>query len=214
MKKVLTIKDTTVFFTYLLIVWGFYRLLLQVPDPFDEVMVKPLVWLLPVYFLLKKEKLTWESVGVTSKNAFKAIYFALFLGFIFAFEGVLINFMKYDGLSFAANVGERSLIASLLISFVVATSEEIAFRGYIFSRLKVLFSSELRAALISSVGWVLIHMPIAIFDWKLAIGPLLGYLLLVFAFGFASCVLFARTKNILSSILLHVLWAWPIILFR
>jgi membrane protease YdiL (CAAX protease family) len=29
-----------------------------------------------------------------------------------------------------------------------------------------------------------------------------------------SAFIFSRTKNIWGSILLHVLWAWPIILFR
>jgi membrane protease YdiL (CAAX protease family) len=42
----------------------------------------------------------------------------------------------------------------------------------------------------------------------------LVYLLLTTLFGVGSAFIYARTKNVFSSIFLHVLWEWPIILFR
>ena len=45
---------------YLLIVWGFYRFLFQLPETIEEIFIKPVVWLLPVFFLLRSEK---EKIG-------------------------------------------------------------------------------------------------------------------------------------------------------
>jgi len=57
-------------------------------------------------------------------------------------------------------------------------------------------------------------MPVAIFDWKLDIVSLFIYFILTFAFAVGSSFVFARSRNIISPILLHILWQWPIILFR
>lgn len=212
--KTLSIKHATILFAYLLIVWGFYRLLFQFPEPFEEVLVKPLVWLLPVAYFLRKERDSIRSIGITLENIFPTIYFSLALGIVFALEGVLINYVKYGELSFGANIGRSGFAVALLLSFITAVSEELAFRGYLFTRLWKGLSGEWRANLVTSCAWVLIHFPIAFFDWRLAPVALVTYLALVFIFAVGSAFLFARTKNIFSSVLLHVLWQWPIILFR
>jgi len=73
-----------------------------------------------------------------------------------------------------------------------------------------------KIAILSSVFFVasLIHVPIAVFWWELSLGATLGYLLLTTVFGIGSAFAFARTKNVAASIFLHVLWEWPIMLFR
>jgi len=59
-----------------------------------------------------------------------------------------------------------------------------------------------------------IHIPIAFVVWKLDLSAGLVYLMLTAIFGMGSAFVYARTRNIFASIFLHVLWAWPIILFR
>jgi len=73
---------------------------------------------------------------------------------------------------------------------------------------------EWTANLITSVVWAVIHVPVTVFVWKFDLYSSVVYLLLVTLFGVGSAWVFARTKNVTSSILLHVLWQWPIILFR
>jgi membrane protease YdiL (CAAX protease family) len=206
-KKETTIKNATILATYLLIVWGFYRFLFKLPE-------EPVFWLIPVFLLLKREKKGLSSLGVTMKNLFPAIYVSLALGVVFAIEGVIINYVKYSGIDFSANVGQRMLFAALGLSFVTAISEELTLRGYLFSRIWDALGNEVAANLITSFVWGLIHIPIAVFWFQLEFGGIVGYLLLTTIFGIGSAYVYARTKNIVSSILLHVLWAWPIILFR
>src|SRR5260221_3564999 len=131
------IKHITILATYILVVWVFYRFLVKLPDELEEVVIKPLVWLIPIYFLVSKEKLGLTSLGITRKKLFTSIYLALALGMVFAVEGLVINVVKYGGLDFSANLGVHNLWASLGISFATAISEELAFRGYIFNRLWV-----------------------------------------------------------------------------
>ena len=214
MKKDAAIKNATVFAAYLLIVWGFYRLIVKLPDEIEELILKPIIWLVPLVFLLKKEKMGISSLGITLKNLFPAVYFSLGLGAIFALEAVVLNYTKYGNFVFAANIGEKFILSSIGLSFATAFSEEIAFRGYIFNRVWKALGNEWVANLATSVAWVLIHVPVAIFVWKLNFSATAIYLLLTTLFGIGSAFVFARTKNIFSSILLHVLWEWPIILFR
>jgi membrane protease YdiL (CAAX protease family) len=207
-------KDVVVYATYLLLIWGFYRLIFKLPDQIEETVVKPIIWLVPLFFLLKKEKSSVSSLGITFKNIFPAIYMAVGLGLIFLLEAVAANYFKYKGLNFAANTGDLTLFPSLGISFATAVTEEIAFRGYIFARTWKVLNNEYLANILTSLVWVAIHIPVTVFVWKLGPSAMATYLILTFLFGLGSAFIYAKTQNIASSILLHVLWEWPIILFR
>jgi len=212
--KETALKNATILAAYLLIVWGFYRFLFKLPEEIEELIVKPVVWLLPVFYFLRKERASLASVGITLKNLFPAVYFALGLGAFFVIEGIIINFVKHGGLDFNANIGEKMLLTSLGLSFATAISEEISFRGYLFNRVWYALGSEWTANIVTSLVWALIHVPITVFVWKLDLGATLTYLFLTTLFGIGSAFVYARTRNVFSSIFLHVLWEWPIILFR
>jgi len=105
-------------------------------------------------------------------------------------------------------------MTSLGLSFATAFSEETAFRGYIFGRLWFALKDEWAANVASSLVWTVVHIPIAFFIWKLNLASGILYLILTAIFGIGSAFVFGRTKNVFGSVLLHVLWEWPIILFR
>jgi len=208
------IKHSTLLATYLLIVWGFYRFIFKFPENIEDIVIKPLLWLVPVAILVKKEKLGPKSVGLTSKNLFSSIYSSLILGIVFAFVGMAVNYAKYQSFNFTSNIGESPFFTALLLSLVTGFTEEVTFRGYIFNRVWHALNNEWLANLTVSAVWGLVHIPIAIFWWKLNLMGTLGTLILVTIFGIGSSYVFARTKNVTSSVLLHMMWEWPIILFR
>lgn len=213
-KKETVLRNVIILSAYLLVVWGLYRFLFQLPEEIEEIFIKPIVWLLPVAYLVRKEKANLESVGITIKNLFPSIYLSLLLGAIFAIEGVALNFVKYGGFNFGANIGEKVILVSLGISFATAISEEITFRGYIFNRVWGALGKEWTANIITSLIWALVHVPITVFVLNLNFSAAAVFLFLTTIFGVGSAFLFARTRNVFSSIFLHVLWQWPIILFR
>ena len=209
-----SLKNATILGAYLLIVWGFYRFLFQLPESIEELIIKPVLWLIPVFYLLKKEKSALSTLGITIKNLFPAVYFALGLGLVFMIEALAINFVKYGEFNFSANIGKLPLLSALGLSLATSISEEVAFRGFIFNRVWHALKNEWPANILTSIVWALIHVPVTFFVWKLTFDNTLVFLFLTTLFGIGSAFVFARTRNILSSILLHVLWAWPIILFR
>ncbi|MDP3955148.1 MAG: type II CAAX endopeptidase family protein [bacterium] len=216
-EKINLFKDVITVYVFVFIVWGFYRYLFRLPDEIEEIILKPLVWLGPVIWFLFREKANLSSIGWTTKNLFKNIYFALFLGIFFAILGLASNLIKYQSFSFSEisflETPELFFMA-LGLSLITAISEETVFRGYLFSRLWHVIDDEWFANLVTSLGWVLIHLPIAIFVFHYEGGLLLVFLLLNFIFGLGAAFVFARTKAIIAPVLLHVFWSWPIILFR
>lgn len=212
--KTEVIKNVTIYSTYLVIIWAFYRFLFQLPDNVEELIIKPILWLLPLFYFIRKEGVGISSLGFTFKNLFSAIYLSIGLGAVFVMEAVLTNFLKYGNLSFGANLGKAPFLVALAISFATAFSEETAFRGYIFNRLEFVLKNEWMANLIQGILWTIIHIPIAFFIWKLGLSAGIVYLGLTAVFGLGSAFIFGRTGNVWGSIFLHVLWEWPIILFR
>lgn len=208
------VKNVTIYSAYLLLVWAFYRFLFKFPEEVEELFIKPVFWLIPILILIGKEKLGLSSLGFTFKNLFPAIYLSIGLGAVFVIEAIITNFLKYGGLNFGANLGNLPFLSSLGLSFATAFSEETAFRGYIFGRLWFVMKNEWTANLVTTLLWTAIHVPIAFFVWELSLSASLLYLGLTALFGFGSAFIFARTRNVWGSIILHVLWEWPIILFR
>jgi len=212
--KISIVKYVTIYSAYLLIVWCFYRFLFQLPDNTTELVVKPIIWLLPIIYILIKEKSNLTTLGISLKNIFPSIYFSIGLGSIFVAEGLLTNYLKYGHFNFGANIGPTPILPSLGLSFATAISEETAFRGYIFSRLSFVLKGEWGANIIQTILWTAIHVPIAFFVWNYTVPQGIIYLFITAVFGMGSAFIFSRTKNIFGCIFLHVLWEWPIILFR
>src|SRR3989344_1258188 len=213
-QKLQYVRHVTVFYAYIFIVWGFYRLLIQFPEVIEETIVKPLIWLVPVYILVKREGSDRSLLGLNANRIFPAIYGMLTLGFIFAVAAMVVNYLKYNGFYFASNVGQGLFVVSLGLSIITAITEEIAFRGYLFGRLQGIVQKEWLANGITSVGWLFVHFPNALFNWGFNTQELVIYSILVFGFSLAATFMYARTKTIIAPVLLHILWQWPIILFR
>jgi membrane protease YdiL (CAAX protease family) len=208
------LKNVTIYAAYLLVFWAFYRFLFKLPEDVEELIVKPVTWLLPLLIILKKEGKGLGSIGITLKNLFPSIYLSIGLGALFVAEALLTNYLKYGGFNFAANIGTLPLLPSLGLSFATAFSEETAFRGYIFGRLAAVMKNEMVANLIQTALWTAIHVPIAFLVLKMNLVSGLAYLFITAIFGLGSAFIFGRTKNVFGSVFLHVLWEWPIILFR
>lgn len=178
--------------------------------------MKPLLWLPPVIILvLKVEKESLASLGLTKKNFFPSVYWGVGLGMVYALEGFLTSVFKYGGVQVnQTGYSALSFLGAILISLATAFSEELVFRGYIYNRLNRIWENEWLANLVSSFLFVLIHLPIGVFVLGYTPGIMLVYLLLILIYGIGSGFVFARTQNLVASILLHVFWSWPIILFK
>lgn len=208
-----TIKNLVSLYVFIFLVWGFYRFLFRFPEEIEELVFKPLIWLGPTLFLVLSQKENLSSLGLTSKNLAKSCLWGVGLGLVFAVEGLIIHFLKQEGFNLNFAISSQVLVTSLIVAVATAISEEIVFRGYIFSRLLEILGKELQANVASSLAWSLIHLPITIFVFNFNLAETAAFLVLNFVFGVASAFVFARTKNLSGCLLLHVLWGFPILLF-
>lgn len=208
-----TIKNLASLYAFILITWGFYRFLFRFPEEIEELIFKPVIWLGPTLFLVLREKEEFASLGFTRKNLAKSCLWGLGLGLVFAAEGLIIHFLKKEGFVLDFQVSSQVLVTSLMVAVATAVSEETVFRGYIFNRLWQILKREYQANFISSFAWSLVHLPITIFVFHFGLPETVAFLILNFVFGAASAFVFARTRNLVSSLALHVLWSLPINLF-
>lgn len=216
-RQKLSLKHVFALFSFIFVIWSFYRYLPGIlPLWMEELILKPLIWLVPMFWLVRKiERQSFSSLGFTKKKLFPSLYWGIGLGLVFALEGLLTNIVKYRGLNLVSlNYPVSGFIALFFISLATAFSEETVFRGYIFNRLWQIWNQEWLANIISSFLFVLIHLPIGIFVLGYTPLVMLAYLFFVFIFAFGSAFVFGRTRNVASSILLHIFWSWPIVLFR
>ena len=204
-------------FCFIFAFWSLYRYFPELlPEWVEELILKPLLWLGPTFWLVRKvEKEPFSSLGLTKKNLFPSLYWGIGLGIVFGLEGLLTNIFKYKGLSLVAlDYSLWGFFGALGLSLATAFSEEIVFRGYIFNRLWRLWQKEWLANLVSAGLFSLIHLAVGVFVLGYTPVVMMTFLFLVFLYGLGAAFVFARTSNVVASILLHVFWSWPIILFR
>jgi len=198
-------------YVFIFIFWGLYRLVFRLPQDFEEIILKPLLWLGPTFYLVYViEKRKFSSLGYDVKNFKNGIIKGLAFGAMFFLVGVFVNYIK-DGSSLLDNFPAKEiLLPSFFLAFITAVSEETVFRGYIMNRLKEILGKGLPANIISSIGFALIHLPISIFVYHYNVEQLIAYLVLIILTSLGSGLLFDWTGSVWASILIHLFWGWPI----
>lgn len=212
-KKFFEIKKISLYFVYLLTVWGFYRLLFILPEVQEGLILKPIIWLIPLFLMIRHDKDKQMALGIYFQNTKKTLILLISLCAVFIFVGFLGNFLKYSSITLSSNISSE-VLAGLLLSIAVAITEEIVFRGYFLSKLVALTQREIASNIITTTGWVLIHLPAAVLDLRLSAENLIIYLILISLYSFGVGIVYLRTKNILAPIFLNVFWQLPIIIFR
>ena len=210
-----TKKRVFLVFLFVFLVWTFYRATFFLPEWFEELILKPIIFLGPIFFLVKKEKNALASIGLSIKNLFANIYLGLGLGVLFALLGVLTKYWKYGGVSFATfGLTGASLLWLMLLSFITAFSEEVLFRGYIFTRLSKAWKNEWSGGIVSAFLFSLIHLPIAIFVWHYKPSMLFSHGFLSFFLGLTKNIMISKHDMNVAPIINHTLWSLTIFLFR
>lgn len=212
-----TEHDLLQLYVYVLLIWGFYRLIFRFPLEVEEVVLKPLVFLVPVFLRIRTDGKTWaerlNSIGITWKNLFAALAFGLSLGVFYLFVGRMGQLFRFGSSAPYGNTSD-SPVNVILLALATAISEEILFVGYFLPRLHRLWKQEWKVAMMVAVGFAALHVPILVFHYHFPVGLVLGQFLLTFVLGFGNSVLMLRLKNVVAPILSHALWGIAVLLFR
>ncbi len=201
---------------WILLTWSLYRYFFKLPEVVDEFIAKPLIFVAPVlWYVLKKEKRNLISLGLTTKNLFTSLYVGLGFGFVFALEGIAANAIKYGKIQInpIAAFEQYGLVMLLILSVATAFTEELLNRGFLFGRILEKTKSLPYAAILSTVLFVLLHVPILVASLKLSGMTLVLFFVTDFILGLANSLLYFNTKSLLAPILVHVFWNMTVALY-
>lgn len=209
---------TSVFrlWAWVLLIWSIYRYFFHLPETVDEFIVKPLVFVLPVlWYVYKVEKRPLSSIGITGENFFVSLYAGLGIGFLFALEGLLANYVKYGTITInPIEAFKQYGFLLLLLSLATAISEEVLGRGFLFSRFLERSQGNMIYASLYSTGMsVLLHVPILLTALKYQGTTLVLYLVTIVVISIANAILYRQTKSLLGPILIHLFWNMTVALY-
>lgn len=204
------------FWGWIVIVWAVYRYFFRLPEWADEFIFKPMVFVFPVFWYIRvREKRSVASVGITAKNLFTSIYIGLGFGFVFALEGIFANYVKYGKLQLLPNTPFEELGIGLMLTLSLATafSEELLSRGFVFTRIMEKTKNLTYSALVSSLMFVFLHIPILVTGLKLHGMTLVLFFVTDFVLGFANSLLLYNTRSLVAPILVHIFWNMTVALY-
>lgn len=215
-KKTTTLDPVFQLWGWILLAWSLYRYFLKLPEWVDEFIAKPMVFVAPVlWYVVNKEKKRLESIGLTMRNFFPSLYTGIGLGFLFALEGIVANAMKYGKLTIVpiAALQQYGLVTLLILSVATAFSEEVLSRGFLFNRILEKKKSLPYAVFVSTLLFVLLHVPILVTSLKLQGMTLVLFFLTDVVLGVATSMLFYRFRSLVAPILVHVFWNMTVALY-
>ncbi len=201
---------------WIVLVWALYRYFFQLPEWADEFIFKPLVFVLPVlWYVRKREKKSLQTIGLTTKNLFTSIYIGLGFGFVFAIEGLAANAIKYGKIEIMpiAAFEQYGMGMLILLSAATAFSEEVLSRGFVFSRFMEGKKGLMYSATMSALMFVVLHIPILAFSLKLQGSALLLFFVTDFVLAFANALLLYNTGSLVAPILIHIFWNMTVALY-
>lgn len=201
------LKTPIITYVLIFILWLLYRSHQPTPPLWvDNLIAKPTLWLIPLFFIIKKvEKNKISSLGLSSKNVFNfsivgiitgALFF-LYLktfGVIVFHSPILVNYQN-------TNIFNSFVI--LIYAIATAITEELLFRGYLQTRLTKIFKSNFWGIGLSSVLFTLIHIPIAVFVYHYSIQKLLIFEAYLIEVSILYALHFMFSKSLTSSIAAH-----------
>lgn len=203
----------------ILILWSVYRVTFKTDLPlwFDELIAKPLIFLLPLYFFIKRteKKNFFSSVSLKKKNIGKEVLIGLILGLIFFVVGVIGTFIKQNNFIFDINnlFQGKSVIYFTVIAVATSISEEILSRGFVLKRLYQQSRNIYTSSFFASVLFFFLHVPILFTSNQFTGLLLLQVMLTDLVLSLAVSFLFIRRKSLIAPIIVHALYSLSIYFF-
>lgn len=192
----------------IVILWSLFRSGFSPPLWFSELLAKPLIFLLPVFYFLKKNetKLPFlKAVGIPKKGLIKELLLTvLLMALIFGFGLLSIFTNNQIEIVFLNKFDPQLLVTLFGLALASAVSEEIVGRGFLFNYLHKYSKNFLLSLFISSTLFFILYLPGAL-TLNLGGQDLIINLVLNFTLSFITGIAFYLRKNLLPAIGVHAM---------
>lgn len=180
---------------------------LSFPEWFDEFIAKPLIFIGPVAWYIRKseKKEFFSSLLLSQKNIVKDLSLAFIVGALFLIVSTIPVFIKTGAFAFMGK-DYTKLIAFVPIVLATAISEEIVSRGFVLKRLYEESHNMLSSIFIASILFFILHIPILFTNLKLTGNTLLLFMTTDIILSFANSFIFLGRRSLILPILIHALY--------
>lgn len=205
--KLSVLRSSLLLWFAITFVWGTYRYLFLEREFFEELLIKPLIFIVPVLIYLKLiKKLHPNSLGLHIKNKQLIFGWGGLFGLFLVTERMMISlFIKHEKINYAF-FSTSQLVPALFVSLSTAVSEELLFRGFLLPQFMQRWKSEIRANIAVSLLFSLTHLAMGLFVLQLTPTDLFIYMLMMFLLGFANGFMYQRARSVAAPIASHALW--------
>ncbi len=195
----------------ILIIWSFYRAYFKTDLPlwFDELIAKPLIFVIPVYFFVKRvEKKNFVAAINLGAKKKRDYILGIIIGALFVVAVFLGNKLRSYSGGLVLNKSAQGMtpLVLFILSFATSLSEEILSRGFVLKRLyetsKKLYSSSFFA----SILFFFLHIPILFTSQSITGLLLLKVMFADLVLSFALSLLFLERKSLIMPIIIHALY--------
>ena len=200
----------------ILIIWAIYRAKFRLPEWFDEFIAKPLVFIIPVYYYIKKieKKPFFPTIDLKVRFAAADFIIAFIIGGIFSFSAILANIFKFKKLIFFQHaISIENVLFMTALALATAISEEILSRGFVLKRLYEESKNIYTSSFFASILFFFLHVPILFTNFKLTGDLLLLFLATDLMLSLVNSFVFLQRRSLIVPILIHAFYNLSIILF-
>ncbi len=202
----------------ILIVWAIYRIKFTLPEWFDEFIAKPLVFVGPVIWYIKRieKKAILSGLWLNFSKISSDTMYGILIGLIFFAVGATSYYFKTGSVNLLTPIfsaGIPKFVTFLIFALATGISEEILSRGFILKRLYEDSKNVLSSSFNTSVLFLILHIPILFTNAKLTGSLLLMFMATDMLLSLANSFIFLDRKSLTLPILIHTFYNLAIILY-
>lgn len=195
----------------ILIIWAIYRTYFKMPEWFDEFIAKPLVFVFPVFYYIrkidKKSILGSLYIHLKPKLIFDDFLNSLVIGGVFlltAFLGFYLREKKF--ILFTNLPGFSNFLLIFLTALATGITEEILSRGFVLKKLYEESKNVYTSTFFSSVLFFFLHVPILFANPKINGNMLLMFMTTDLLLSMINGLIFLQRKSLTAPILIHAFY--------
>lgn len=209
-KAVSTTQKILNVWAIILILWSFYRAAFTNAAWFDEFVAKPVIFILPIYFYIKKREKAdfFSQISLTNKNFLEDLVIGLLIGFVLITAAILTHPLKSINTAFWSQI-----LPLFFLSSATAISEEILSLGFMLKRLLNESKNLITSIFNASALFLILHIPILLKAEKLSGPRLLMFFYLNMILIVINSIIFIRRRSLTLPILIHTFYNLSILLF-
>ena len=193
-----------------LIVWSVYRSFLKMPEWFDELVAKPLVFVLPVlYYIVRVDKKPLFSslfINIKPKKLFSDLLYSLALAILFLGAAALALYLRFKEVHLPLFPPTNQIGWIIILSLATGITEEILSRGFVLKHLYEESKNYFSSIFISSILFFILHIPILFANSKITGNLLLAFMATDMVLSIINGYLFLERKSLLPPILIHAFY--------